>query len=154
MQTQSSELAVIKTERYGALIEEIQAALVEGGFNARMTLIETHHAVGRAILDYVTNEKVAPTALVKEVAQDLNQHERGIWDSYRIAKEYPTVQAFIDAQGGGKNVSWSAGRKLLASGDTHGPDFAKVVNGLFQRYGTDGLKEIGRRINNKICDTQ
>jgi hypothetical protein len=127
---------VLKDEGYHQLIETLQATLVEGSFSERMARIETYHKIGEEIRHYGTNT----TALVKEIAKDLNIAERSIWSALKFYDTYPDLGALPD----GKAISWTKVKKLIGA-HTEPPEevnVQKVARNLITKYGEATAREI------------
>lgn len=76
------------------LIEELKGVICEGVFNSRWELISTYHRVGQILTD---NDLP-----IKQVAEELRQKERLLFQCKQFYKAYPN----IDALPSGKNISW------------------------------------------------
>jgi len=153
------KLPVIKDEKYMALLEEIEAAKQETQFNVAMTLLNGNHIIGRAMVEFVEYGEVRATPLVKEVAKDMKYSERNMWDIYRIAKDYPTMEGLMAAMEphgySGKNISWTACRRhLLGSGEKTDVevDLGKVARGIVKRYGQEDAKTIVVEVVNYLAE--
>lgn len=148
--------AFIKGEEYLAMLEEINAAIVEGEYAVRRTRLEFWHNVGGSIRDFMErHEGVGPTVLVREICKDLKVSEKTVWDVYRLNKLYPRLEDLEGALGGGKNVSFTRARKeLLGSGDKTDPeiDLAKVARGIVKRYGNDNARVIAQEVLNTLSE--
>lgn len=92
-------------EWYQAMIEECQAILTEGTFNARWSLIEAYHNLGKRISeenDSFKRKKIYGKEIVKHVAQSLGIGDRTIYYAIQFVKKYPKLDELPE----GKNVSW------------------------------------------------
>lgn len=152
---------IIKDERYMALLEELEAAKTETQFNAAMALLNGYHAMGRAMVVFAEQGGISATPLVKEVAADMKYSERNIWDVYRIAQRYETVDDLLTAMEPhgytGKNISWTACRRhLLNSGSKTDVevDLGKIARGIVKRYGVQDSKVIVLEIINYMSVVQ
>jgi len=133
-----------KDEKYLALIEEIQAALTEGSFTHRWSLVETYHAIGTEIVRVVKEEEYNVTDLIKEVAKDINRVDKVVWDAYRVVQKYPDINSLPFV----KSASWTKIRREVL-GDNKKPEFnaERIAKHLIKKYGEEKAKEIGGCLN-------
>lgn len=97
---------IVKADWYQSLLEDIKSALTEGVHNARWTLIQTYHLVGRRILEEKENFDRAGLygqRLCNAVAQSLGKSKSTIFKAVQFAEKFPTLDALPE----GKNISWS-----------------------------------------------
>lgn len=142
-------MRMIKDERYTSLLEEIDAAVIEADFTARIVRAQYWHSAGGSIRKFAEDNGVGPTELVKEVCKDLGKSEKTIWDAYRINKMFPVWEDFMAAMGDNKAISWTAARrKLLNDGSTTDPepDLEKVARGIVKRYGPESALQIANLV--------
>lgn len=140
---------MVKDEQYLSLLEEIDAAVIEADFTARLLKAQYWHAAGGAIRQYADIHNVGPTDLVREVCKDLKKSEKTVWDAYRLNKMYPKWDDLVSAMGGNKALSWTAARRvLLGSGEKTDPeiDLAKVARGIVKRYGPENARVIAEAV--------
>lgn len=100
----------IQESWYEPWIEELKALITEGEFNARWSLIETYHRLGKEILakhDHFDRAKVYGEEIVQRVGVSLGRSQSTIWYAVQFAKKYPELSKLP----GGKEMSW---RKVLA----------------------------------------
>jgi len=149
----SRKLTLVKDERYLGLLEEIQVSFIETKFSAAMTLLEGNHVIGRAMVAFSEQTGNHPTPMVREVARDLKYSERNIWNIYRIAKRYVTVQDVVSAMEAsgweGKTPTFTAAvRVLLNSGDSNESelDLSSAARRIIRRYGPEDAKVIANQV--------
>ena len=92
---------IISQDWYQSLIDDIKAALTEGVYNSRWTLIEAYHLVGRRLLEE-KEKAVSIRELCNTVAKSLGKQERTIYYAVEFVKKYPDLQTLPE----GKNISW------------------------------------------------
>jgi hypothetical protein len=90
-------------EWYTALIEELQACIVETSFTSRMAIIEGKHFIGKEILKH--EDKFTQSGYLKaseQIASSLGKSQRDIEQCIQFARKYPD----LDLLPVGKNYSW------------------------------------------------
>lgn len=99
------------------LIEELKGVIVEGVFNSRWELIATYHRVGQILTDN--------NLPIKQVAEELRQKERLLFQCKQFYKAYPDINKLPD----GKLISWRriANELLPAHKDTKQSQEEKLV---------------------------
>jgi hypothetical protein len=91
------------TEWYVALIEELQACLVEFSFSANWALIEGYHHIGNEILAHESQFTQAGYLKASEtIAQSLGKSQRQIEQCIQFARKYPDLSLLPM----GKAISW------------------------------------------------
>lgn len=79
------------------LVDEIKQLIVEGEFNSRWTLIETYHAVGKAIASVNVNR----SDLLQGLAPKVGKSVRTLLYAVKFYEMYPDLQNLPE----GKNIS-------------------------------------------------
>jgi hypothetical protein len=85
------------------ICDEIKALITEGEFNARWTLLETYHEVGRIVSDIQGSTDMSRADLVREVSGRIGKSERTLWYAIKFYEKYPQLNGLPE----GKNISWN-----------------------------------------------
>jgi hypothetical protein len=94
---------ITNQEWYTALIEELQACIVETSFNARDAIIQGKHFIGKEILAHEDQFSKAGYLKASElIAQSLGKSQRDIEWCIQFVRQYPDM-AMLPI---GKNWSW------------------------------------------------
>ena len=154
---------VIRDERYENFRKEIEAAWKEGLKIIINTASRIDFIVGRSIVDFIEQNKVNPTALVRQVAIDLHKSPRSVWSTYMLWKDRPDYEATIleaAEKSGYPEPSLSALRKVfLGEGGQSDFNLDVVVERLLKKYGHEKATQIAQRIlillqGQQTCDTK
>lgn len=95
-----------KADWLQAMLEEIDAIIVESRFSSQETIIRGKHAIGQAIIE--NESKATADELCAVVAGDLGVSKRTIQQAVQFYKIDPTLKVLEQ----GKDISW---RKILKS---------------------------------------
>lgn len=91
---------------FQAMIEEVEAIMVESRFSSQETIIRGKHAIGKAIAENETEAEVKELCAL--VAGELGVSKRTIQQAHQFYKIDPELKVLK----GGKDISW---RKILKS---------------------------------------
>jgi hypothetical protein len=145
---------VVRDEKYVALIEDINAAIVEFRKRRAYDTIISDHYIGRSIVDFLEQNSVTPTALVRQVANDLDKSLRSVWDSYSLWKEHPDIEAYINQVAGELQLSpllinlTTLRQHALGTGEEPEFDPKKVGKNLIKKYGLERAQQVANSILN------
>ncbi len=101
----TTELIVVKDEKYLLFIDEIQNTITEAVHNSRWMLVEGYWLVGQLIRENFGKETAITTQL-QGLAVDTKQSEKTLWNALRVYDFYPSLDLIPE----GKNISMN---KLL-----------------------------------------
>lgn len=128
----SNLIKIQKEEWFVALIEELKAIMVEGIFDARQRVIETHWQLGKRLLEEYENfdrARIYGKDIVTTVSQSLSWSEKVVHQSIQFAKKFPNLKD-IENLPEGKNLSWTKIRNQYLpekSGTSHEHQWEKVL---------------------------
>jgi preprotein translocase subunit SecA len=91
-----NEIVVQGSQEYVAFLEELKAMITEGEFNARWTLLETYHEVGKFISESQCDYDV------DQVAKDIEVSELTLKRAIKFYEKYPDMNLLPE----GKAISW------------------------------------------------
>lgn len=94
-----------ESDWYKSLVEELDAAIVEGSYDIEYKKVEWNHNIGRLIRES-SDRAGNVTTLVQSLSVDLKKSERGLWNALYIYDQWPN----IDSLPYGKSVTMN---KLL-----------------------------------------
>lgn len=94
------------TDWFQAMIEEVEAIMVESRFSSQETIIRGKHAIGKAIAENETEAEAKEICAL--VAGELGVSKRTIQQAHQFYKLDPKLKVLE----GGKDISW---RKILKS---------------------------------------
>lgn len=141
---------VIRDERYENFRKEIEAAWKEGLKIIINTASRIDFIVGRSIVDFIEQNKVNPTALVRQVAIDLHKSPRSVWSTYMLWKDRPDYDATVAKVAemtGYPEPSLSAMRRaLLGEGGESEFNLETVVERILKKYGQEKARLIADSI--------
>lgn len=92
-------------EWFKALVEECSSLITETVFNARWTLIEGYHQLGKLVLEEKKKHEsnsIYGRYIVQGLAESLGKDRRTIYYAIQFAEKYPDINQLP----GGKNISW------------------------------------------------
>lgn len=146
---------IVRDEKYIALIEDINAAVIEFRKRRAYDTIVSDHYIGRSIVDFVEQNSVNPTHLVRQVAADLEKSVRSVWDSYILWKDHPDVESYINQVAGELQVSpivvnlTMLRQHALGTGEQKEEfDAIKVGKNLIKKYGLERAQQVATFIMN------
>ena len=99
------------TKHINGAAEEIEACIVEGVYNAQITLVEMYHTIGGIVRDLpgpIT--KNVYSLLETPILQNKKVGERTLWFCVKLFDTYPDINQLPD----GKAVSVASLKRLLA----------------------------------------
>lgn len=91
-----NEIVVQGSQEYLAFLEELKAMITEGEFNARWTLLETYHEVGKFITESHCDYEL------DQVAKDIEVSELTLKRAVKFYEKYPDMNLLPE----GKAISW------------------------------------------------
>lgn len=101
---------ILADERYQHFIEELQAILTEGVYDANLRLIETYHQFGSRIVEETENfnrAKIYGESITKRIAEDIGKSQRTVQKAVQFALKYPDLEKFLGEVEEGKTISWN-----------------------------------------------
>lgn len=109
------KIQIYREDFYNALVEDLEAIVVEGIYNTRWLLIETYHRFGKRILEENDNferKKIYGKKLIAMIAKSLKSKidARTIYYAIKFAKKYPCKTeelASVLMPEHGKNLTWT-----------------------------------------------
>ncbi len=148
-----------------SLIDDIHSAIVEGEFNARWTIVETYHAVGKRILEEEDNFNKAKIkdifAQVRNYLEQagINKSDSTLYRCVQFARQYPDLAMLKE----GKNVSWHAvcqkylplpkdmqTEKEKSTYDTILKQQIKFIESLPDKFSLDLAREFAKELVEKL----
>jgi len=109
-----------KMERYGAILEEVDAIRVETTFVASQVVLDGKLAIGRALSEQAAADiGIGITELVQCVSKDVGINERDLWYCHKFAQEHDRLKELPEFSAD-KSISWNKVKKLLASPEKAG----------------------------------
>lgn len=147
----TTELSV--TERYEILLQDLTAIRVETSYRMRRELMEARYAMGEAIVSGGWYKRSVPgqsRRFIVQVARDLEMSSREVYYCVKAFNEISDqggLDAWLDANGAGKNVSWSWVKQKLEAGEKD-----EVVETL-PEHQSDHNMSLGFRGNRKAAVT-
>lgn len=141
------------------VIEEINAAWIEGNFTANMTKVEMYHNIGKILKEKV-DEGYGITDMVQKIVSDAEGRgqdigTKNLWDAYSFYVAMPELSKLPD----GKNISWQKVKRLIHTGSTEPkiedePDFILIARKLYKRFGHDGATDLYRELGEVIAGVE
>lgn len=95
---------------YIYFIEELEALVIEGEYNARWELLKTYHEVGRLITEKsesFNKSNIYATNIYDVVAEDIKKSKSTVYKAVEFYKKYPNALTDVSSLPEGKNLSWS-----------------------------------------------
>lgn len=95
---------------YIHFLEELQATVYEGEYNARWELLKTYHAVGKLITEHTENfnhAEVYSSRIYDIVAEDIKKSKSTVFKAVQFYQKYPNALTDVSSLPEGKNISWS-----------------------------------------------
>jgi hypothetical protein len=105
---------IINSDWYKLLLEDCSAIIVEAGFNARWSLVEGYHELGKRILEDVAKFEqggVYGKQVVKMISKAIQKSERTIYYAIQFVETYPDINSLPE----GKVITWSKLCKVYLS---------------------------------------
>ena len=99
---------------YQELVEEIRATVTEAEFNARWSLVEGYHQMGKLLVE----NDIEKRELLQFVAKDIGKSERTIYRAIQFFKMFPDLDELPE----GKNTSWNRICNKFLVGKTDDPE--------------------------------
>jgi alkylated DNA repair dioxygenase AlkB len=144
---------IVKNEQYERLLEEIDATWSEGMRLILNTASKVDYMVGRAMVNFIQNNGVSPTALVRQVSIDMKKSPRSVWSTYMLWKDRPDYDAVVSEVAqitGYTEPSLSAMRHaLLGEGGQSAFNLEAVVERILKKYGAEKALQIAEQIRIK-----
>jgi hypothetical protein len=141
---------VVRDEKYHALIEELSATWKEGQRVIFTTAAKIDFLVGRSMTDFVEQNKVNSTALVRQIATDSGKSPRSLWSTYMLWKDRPDFdQALKEVADitGIPDPSLSALRRhYLGEGKQGEFNLETVIANIVKKYGEEKALQIADTI--------
>lgn len=102
---------LISQEWYKALLEELQAIIVESIFASRITILEGKWMVGKAICESpgYRKQQGKKGSFIQRVAKDLGRSQSDIYFCVQFYEQYPfdDFSNALEKLPEGKNISWN-----------------------------------------------
>lgn len=126
-------MEIITEDWYKLLVDNVDSAITEGEFNARMGVLETYHGVGRDLTSASKEHQIPITELVHRVAVDAEIGERNLWYAVKFFDKFPDLSKLPE----GKDLSWSKiKRKYLTEAKKDGGEQLELI-----KAAPDAVKE-------------